>query len=330
VLVSASTGDVIVNGVGIVVNGSDFSAGRATATVQMFGTDPLTRNNILTVTASKNYPGQPVGFLAAGSTVVNIDPAAYNKIVLLFPGERLNPGRIFAPKLGAASAATASVPIANVLLYLVDAYANPIAVNPGGVTISYRSVSHPVNPNADVVPGLRLVPGNADLMNNLFSCVVSGVAHTIEAKDISTGKTDQSTFFVNSGVANTIEISTVTSPRLAIDLLAFTARVTDGTPARNTVLTYNGPATVSVFDCGGIGLPVNPNFLDTDPGTAGVQATINFTNGVFAGGPIYVFKEFLQGCFRSCRPWSRLEFNLVTCKSLNFISRECASNTWTL
>ena len=297
VLVSALIGDVVVNGAGNIVSGADFVNGEAVVTVMLRGTDPATRTNRITVTAANNYFN--LG-LATGFVDVNMNPGAYDHLVMLFPGETLVPGNVLinSGKTGTATAGTANVAIAQVLVYLVDALNNPVLSAPaGGVTINFVSQTHPAT---DTVPGLRTIPvgNNVEVINNGFSFEVGNVVHQLRVADQSDAtKNSVTSISVNSGAANLISVGAVASPRTAGQSFVITARVVDGTPAANTVVGYpaNRAVNVTLTNCAGSGL--GGGSLDTNPGLAGVQTTVNFSNGVFTG-PIVLYPRALTACVK--------------------------------
>ena len=211
VIVSALIGDVVVNGGGNIVTGDHFVNGEAVVNVMLRGTDPATRTNRMTVTAAINYFS--LG-LASGYVDVNINPGVYDHAVMLFPGETLVPGNILITngKTGTATAATASVPVSNVTVYLVDVFNNPVLTLPSSVTLTFDSITHA---GTDTVPAATPVnSGNSAVFNSAFSFVAGNVSHQLRVT--ATGpstSTSLSSVFVNSGAANLISVGTVTSPR---------------------------------------------------------------------------------------------------------------------
>ncbi|MBL0059456.1 MAG: hypothetical protein IPP35_10180 [Elusimicrobia bacterium] len=293
--ITASTGDVIVNGVSTFINGTSFVNGIAVATIQMNGTDPGSRTNRLWATAQLTYVAAGQAAPATGYVDMTINPNSFDHITLLFPGERLTPGT-GAGKIGAANPAVAGIGVLNVSTFLVDLYHNPVISAPGSVSVVYTSLSHPgpPNPPGDIFPGLRTInSGNQDLMNGLFSFTISGVNHTIRAQVFPGGPISDSSIFVNSAAPSSVEISTISTPQTATSFFAVSARVRD--VAGNTVVSYNGPMTVSANNCLGTGL--GNNTLDTNPGLGGVQNTVNFVAGVWVGA-VKVLRESLTACIR--------------------------------
>lgn len=297
VLVSALIGDVVVNGAGNIVSGSDFVDGEAVVTVMLRGTDPSTRTNRITVTAANNYFS--LG-LATGYVDVNVNPGSYDHLVMLFPGETLVPGNILitSGKTGTPTPATANVAISQVSVYLVDAFNNPVLSAPvGGVTLNYVSLSHPAT---DTLPGPRTISvgNNVDIVSSVVSFQVGNVSHQIRVADqADASKNSLTSIFVNSGAANLISVGTVSTPRVAGQSFTLTARVVDGTSSANTVVSYPSGRAVNVTltNCSGSGLGAGS--LDTNVSLAGVQTTVNFTNGVFTG-PIVLYPRAITACIK--------------------------------
>jgi hypothetical protein len=297
VIISALIGDVVVNGVGNIVSGSDFVNGEAVVDVMLRGTDLNTRTNRITVTAAINYFN--LG-LASGFVDLNMNPGVYDHVVMLFPGETLVPGNILITngKTGTATAATANVAVNNVAVYLVDAFNNPVlSAPPGGITLDFVSLTHPAT---DTVPASQTISvgNNVVVINGGFSFIVGNVAHQLRVFDQGDAtKNSVTSVFVNSGAANLISVGTVTTPRIPGQSFTLSARVVDGTPAANTVVSYPSgrPVTLTLTNCAGSAF--NTGSLDANPSLAGVQTTVNFTNGVFTG-PIVVYPRSLNACVK--------------------------------
>lgn len=297
VIVSASTGDVLVNGAGNIVNGSDFINGEAIVNIALRGTDPATRTNRIIVTASINYFG--LG-LATGFADVNINPGPYDHIVLLFPGETLTPGRILTSKVGAATAATANVAVPNVVAYLVDQFNNPIITPLAPVTLLSESLSYPgfPRPPNDTVPALKVINvGNNVLLGGEFVFYKANEVHQVRVYDqADPGKNSVTGIFVNSGAPSLIRFFPVGSPQLPGQSFLVSAEVVDGTPANNRVVSYNNPAVaLALGTCGGANFPNGA--VDGAPLTAGIQTTVPFVAGLF-NGPLRVYPKANNVCLK--------------------------------
>jgi len=300
VIVSASTGDVVVNGIGNIVSGGDFVNGEATVSVMLRGTDPSSRINRIIVTASINYFS--LG-LATGFADVSLDPGSYDHIILLFPGETLAPGRILIAngKTGTAGAATANIAVPNVTAYLVDVFNNPIITPPAPVTLAFESLTYPLLPRPpnDTVPGLKVInAGNNVLVGGEFVFYKANETHQVRAFDFDDLlKNSVTSVFVNSGSPNLIKIEPdIGTPQAPGTSFIVSARVVDGTPAENTVVTYNNPAvSVVLTNCAGISHPSGS--LDANPAAPGIQTTVAFVAGVFSG-PLQVFPRAASVCIK--------------------------------
>lgn len=287
IIVSASTGDVVVNGASNIVSGGDFVNGEAVVNVMLRGTDPNTRTNRIFVTATINYFS--LG-LASGFVDVNINPGAYDHVTMLFPGETLTPGKILIPsgKSGSANAATANLAVPNVTVFLVDQFNNPIITPPSAVTLAFESLSYPNAPRPpnDSVPGLKIInTGNNVVANGEFVFYIANQTHQVRVYDFADpGKNSVTSVLVNSGAANLIEVSAVPSPQVPGQSFLVSARVVDGTPAANTVTSYNGAVSIALTNCSGTNLL--PGTLDGDPVTVGAQSTVAFASGLFNGAVV--------------------------------------------
>lgn len=299
VIVSASTGDVVVNGAGNLVSGADFVNGEADVIVMLRGTDPTSRTNKITVTATINYFSLGV---ASGFVNVNMDPDVYHHVVLLFPGETLTPGKILIPsgKSGSATSATASVGVPNVTAYLVDQFNNPIITPAAPVTLAFESLSYPgfPRPPNDTVPGLKVInTGNNVVVNGEFIFYKGNEVHQVRVYDFdSPGKNSLTSVMVNSGAASLIEVSVISSPQVPGRSFIVSARVVDGTPAANTVVSYNNAAvSMGLTNCSGSAFATGT--MDSDPVTNGTQTTGRFSAGIFSG-PIVVYPRVASACLK--------------------------------
>ena len=138
------------------VSGLDFSDGSATVPVTFWGTDPVTRENVLTATNSVIYPGQTVA--AGGSaTITPLRPGPLDDVVLLMPGETLTPG-VSPGKTGTPNSQTSGQVIAGITVYATDQHWNPI--EPAALpTLSWSSD----DPDGGVIlPAGGLMGGNPE------------------------------------------------------------------------------------------------------------------------------------------------------------------------
>ena len=110
--------------------------------VTLYGSDPSTRLNTVYATNTVMYPGQgsyPNG--STGSFAVN--PAAFNKILLLFPGETLIPAtKAGTGKTGSPGGQTAGMDFIGVDAIATDAFWNPVNAGPYPVITFTSSDTH--------------------------------------------------------------------------------------------------------------------------------------------------------------------------------------------
>ena len=142
------------------VGGGSFALGAAIVPVTFWGTDPVTRENVLTATNSVIYPGQASA--ATGSaTITPLRPGALAGIMLLLPGETLTPGE--SPgKIGVPSSQTSGQIFGGITVYATDLHWNPIEGS-GLPTLSWVSD----DPNVGVVlPAGGLMGGNPEATLN--------------------------------------------------------------------------------------------------------------------------------------------------------------------
>jgi len=106
------------------VSGLDFNLGVAAVPVTFWGTDPVTRENVLTAVNSVTYPGQASP--ATGSaTITPLRPGPLDNVVLLLPGETLSPG-VSPGKSGTPNSQTSGMNIGGITVYATDLHWNPI------------------------------------------------------------------------------------------------------------------------------------------------------------------------------------------------------------
>ena len=106
------------------VNGVSFNLGAAIVPVTFWGTDPVTRENVLTATNSVVYPGQASAAMGS-ATVTPLRPGPLAEVVLLLPGETLTPG-VSPGKSGTPSTQTSGQSFNGIDVYATDQRWNPI------------------------------------------------------------------------------------------------------------------------------------------------------------------------------------------------------------
>lgn len=167
------------------VAGSSFALGTTTVSVTMLGTDPVTRDNELTVTNSVTYPGQgsPASTTALVSPLV---PGPLATVVLLLPGETLTPG-VSPGKTGSPNPQTSGVAFSGVDVHATDQYWNPVNSGPyptltwsssdgaGGVTLPPPST---MGSSSDLDNSVRLVTAGVQQVQVTASGPISSAAES--------------------------------------------------------------------------------------------------------------------------------------------------------
>lgn len=140
----------------VLVSGGNFALGVSTEPVTFWGTDPVTRENVLTATNSVVYPGQASA--AQGSaTVTPLRPGPLDGVVLLLPGEDLTPG-VSPGKTGVPSTQTSGQSFGGISAYATDLHWNPVE---GGGLPNLSWVSDDPN-GAVVLPAGGVMGGNPE------------------------------------------------------------------------------------------------------------------------------------------------------------------------
>ncbi len=172
------------------VNGVGFVDGQVMAAVTFWGTDPVTRENELTVTNSVVYSGQSSA--ASGvATITPLRPGALDGIVLLLPGETLTPG-ISPGKSGSPGNQTSGQNFTGISVYATDQHWNPI--EPAALpSLSYTSD----DPNGGVLlPAGGVMGGNPE--SNLNSTLIrSGTTRITATASGAVNGTSRSDVVIN-------------------------------------------------------------------------------------------------------------------------------------
>ncbi|MCG3205858.1 MAG: hypothetical protein KCHDKBKB_02581 [Elusimicrobia bacterium] len=196
------------------VNGSSFVNGTATNVAVKVKAGNLNNQFRLTLTGSNRYfdPVLPAPSLSAypslTSNLLNITPGAFNKLVLLFPGEILSPG---VGKVGSVTAQQSGIPVSAVTVQRVDAWFNPINDNPSPAiniqfTSSQAGQDNPPFPFTMSMTGPLLSITSA--MNQIYFGG-SGDRIVKAIPDGDTTKEDSTLVPVNPGAAETFSIEIV-------------------------------------------------------------------------------------------------------------------------
>lgn len=152
------------SGATVNVSGGLFNLGDASISLTFLGTDPVTRENVLTVTNSRTYQGQ-TGPAEASATVSPLWPGPLSTVVLLLPGETLTPG-VSPGKTGTPFPLISGVTQNNVDVYATDQYWNPVRTGPypglswsssdGGAGVQLPAAG-PMSSNSDLDNAVRLI-----------------------------------------------------------------------------------------------------------------------------------------------------------------------------
>ncbi len=125
------------------VDGSSFVNGTATNVPVTVLAGNLANQFTLTLTGEIQYynPSLPAPHMSPNPTLVsnmlNLIPGAFHKLIMLFPGETLNPG---SGKSGTVTDQQSGVPVSLVTVRRVDQWFNPILTNPNpAVSVQFTS-----------------------------------------------------------------------------------------------------------------------------------------------------------------------------------------------
>jgi len=120
-----------------IVPGTSFSGGRATVSVTIYGSHPDTRNVRISCENTVTH-GNPPYYAQGQSDYFSVNPASYQNILLIAPGEVYRPGKLGGGgKEALPDSQTAGRPF-GVRVYTVDQYWNPVTVSPA-VLLAFTS-----------------------------------------------------------------------------------------------------------------------------------------------------------------------------------------------
>ena len=174
----------------ITVLGVGFSLGQNTVPVTFWGTDPVTRENELTVTNSLIYPGQAIP--ADGiATISPLRPGPLDEVILLMPGETLTPG-VSPGKIGTPLSQTSGSAFAGIDVYATDLHWNPVESGPYP-TISWTSSDGSVGV---VLPPPAVMGGNPENSYSL-TLIASGAHWVVATASGAVSATDRSDLVIN-------------------------------------------------------------------------------------------------------------------------------------
>ena len=189
VVLDALIGD-FAGGPTVTVPGPSFNLGEVTVPLVFWGTDPVTRENTLSATNTRVYPGQ--GSAATGSAVVTpLRPGPLATVVLLLPGESLTPG-VSPGKSGTPLPQISGNSFNGVDVYATDQHWNPVEPT------TYPSLSWSTD---DPSGGVILPPGGAMASNaeldESIRLILSGVRRVTVTASGSISASSESNVVVN-------------------------------------------------------------------------------------------------------------------------------------
>ncbi|MBN2172300.1 MAG: hypothetical protein JW819_13355, partial [Candidatus Krumholzibacteriota bacterium] len=152
------------------VSGGVFDHGAVTVNVRFLGTGILTRENTLTVTGSRIYPGQ-TEYPTGSAVVTPLWPADLDGVVLLLPGETLTPG-VPPGKSGTPNAQPAGAPF-DVTVYAVDPWWNPVLDTDPALPVDLAFATSDTHPLVVLPPPASL--GSSVLPDESATLVTAGV-----------------------------------------------------------------------------------------------------------------------------------------------------------
>ncbi|MFH1259080.1 MAG: hypothetical protein ABII74_04605 [Elusimicrobiota bacterium] len=280
----------------VTISKADFIGGIANVAIRLYGADPINRQNAVTVTNTVTYPGQasaPKGV----SNSLTVNPLAYQRVMLLFPGETLTPGTNPGkngtpnPNLSGAYFEDDGLTDKRIKVIAVDQYWNPVLGNPNA-PISFAS-----DIGTDILPANMTMTSNTKIFTgNTVGEVVRFLwagQHTITVTEsINSSNSVSSVKIENAGIyefwfepgtlANRIPDQVTTTP--------FALKVTARDAAGNIVVNYNGTQTLAPSTGAGT--------IDADPSDITPQDVITFTNGVW-NGSVRMTKKASGGAYIS-------------------------------
>ncbi len=220
------------------LSGGTFNLGVATVPVTFWGTDPITRENVLTATNSVVYPGQATAAQGV-ATVTPLRPGPLDGVVLLLPGESLTPG-VSPGKSGEPSAQSSGQSFGGIAVYATDQHWNPIEGN-GLPSLSWASD----DPNGTVVlPAGGVMGGNPESSLNA-TLIRSGTTRVTVTASGAVNGTSRSDVIINPQGLDHFEFDTgVWNPSdPQVTTIPFNIRII-ARDAANNIFPLNG--TVSL------------------------------------------------------------------------------------
>ncbi|MDY0109759.1 MAG: hypothetical protein RBT60_07460 [Candidatus Krumholzibacteria bacterium] len=214
VVLSAAVGHFS-TGPTINVAGTSFFEGMVSLPVTFWGTDPITRENVLTVDGTVIYQGQtqPAQGQAA---VAPLLPGSLASIMLLLAGEQLTPG-VSPGKSGTPNSQTSGATFDGVSVYAIDQHWNPVMAGP------YPTIAWSCDdPDPGVVlPATAVMGGNPETSYNLrliragttrVTTTASGAVTATSRSDVVINPEGLADFEFDTGVWNPSDLQVTTIP----------------------------------------------------------------------------------------------------------------------
>lgn len=269
------------------INGSSFVNGTASNVAVKVKAGNLNNQFRLTLTGSNQYydPSLAAPSLSANPTLttnlLNLTAGAFNKLVLLFPGETLNPG---IGKTGTLTAQQSGTPVSVVTVQRVDTWYNPILLNPSPA-VNVQFTSSQVGPDNPPFPFTLSMTGPLLSITSAMNQIYFGGSGDRIVKAIpdgDTSKEDSSLVPVNPGAAETFSVEIVGVPAnstvLTETLMLVRVRAFDqnGQPLTTLFGPVPGAELRAILGSG----QESRDWVDTNEGTLIPDNGVSFNSGV--------------------------------------------------
>ncbi len=214
VVLSAAVGHFS-TGPTITVAGASFNNGQVSLPVTFWGTDPITRENVLTAVGTVIYQGQTQA--ARGqAAVAPLLPGPLASIVMLLAGEQLTPG-VSPGKSGAPNNQTSGATFGGLRVYATDQHWNPVQAGP------YPNIawsSDDLDPGV-VLPASAVMGGNPETSYTLrliragttrVTATATGAVNATSRSDVIINPEGLSYFQFDTSVWNPADLQVTTIP----------------------------------------------------------------------------------------------------------------------
>lgn len=276
----------------LTIPGSSFVNGVATSSISLVTGRWADHINHVNITNTVVYVGQGSATTGSSNDIV-VTPDAYNRVLLLFPGETPNPG-IPPGKTGTVPDQTAGAGFSPISVYAVDQYFNRLDAGlPGGLNISFNSTV-----GGDTVPGsTALISNPLNVSNQIILNPPLGSRSITAIPSINSLNTSQSVVNAIPGsvaqyrftVQPASSAPVGTGPDLVADI-PFNIEITAYDGGGIVKIDLNGPVNNALI-AALPGLGQNINWVDTNPATPVPNNTVNFVNGVAVVPNVLITRE---------------------------------------